>query len=78
MTTPRTAFKITTINRGSEVAAETAAAFASASMVFRHYDSFYADVLLLHAKQVINVDVSFLTNFNNSLILHKNNGRILN
>lgn len=52
MSTPRTAFKVTTINRGSDVAAETAAAFAAASQAFRHYDSFYADVLVLHAKQV--------------------------
>jgi hypothetical protein len=75
MTTPRTAFKITTINRGSEVAAETAAAFASASVVFRHYDSFYADVLLLHAKQVMWISPpDYHTNFNSLLILQENNG----
>jgi len=52
MSTPRTAFKIDTNHAGSEVAAETAAALAAASKAFRPYDSMYADLLLLHAKQV--------------------------
>jgi len=52
MSTPRTAFKIDTNHPGSEVAAETAAALAAASKAFRPYDSMYADLLLLHAKQV--------------------------
>lgn len=52
MSTPRTAFKIDTNHPGCEVAAETAAALAAASKAFRPYDSMYADLLLLHAKQV--------------------------
>ncbi|KAJ4785199.1 Endoglucanase [Rhynchospora pubera] len=67
MTTPRLAFKITTINRGSEVAGETAAAFAAASLAFRHYDSFYADVLLLHAKQLFTFADSFRGKYDDSV-----------
>jgi endoglucanase len=67
MSTPRTAFKITTINRGSDVAGETAAAFAAASQAFRHYDSFYADVLLLHAKQLFTFADSFRGKYDDSL-----------
>jgi hypothetical protein len=52
MSTPRTAFKINMTHPGSEVAGETAAALAAASKAFRPYDSMYADLLLLHAKQV--------------------------
>jgi hypothetical protein len=52
MSTPRTAFKIDTNHPGSEVAAETATALAAASKAFRPYDSMYADLLLVHAKQV--------------------------
>ncbi|CAM8919093.1 unnamed protein product [Rhodiola kirilowii] len=37
---------------GTEVAAETAAALASASIVFKKTDSAYSDELLLHAKQL--------------------------
>ena len=52
MTTPRTAYKVDCEHPGSEVAAETAAAMAAASIVFRPYDSKYSDLLLLHARQV--------------------------
>lgn len=52
MTTPRTAFKIDRNRPGSDVAGETAAALAAAAKAFRPYDSMYADLLLLHAKQV--------------------------
>jgi endoglucanase len=53
MSTPRTAFKIDTNHPGSDVAGETAAALAAAAKAFRPYDSMYADLLLLHAKQVL-------------------------
>lgn len=54
MTTPRTAYKITTDQPGSEVAGETAAALAAASRAFKPFDSFYSNILLVHAKQVSN------------------------
>lgn len=53
MTTPRTAYKVDTEHPGSEVAAETAAAMAAASIAFKPYNSTYSKLLLLHAKQVI-------------------------
>ena len=52
MTTDRTAFKIDATRPGTELAAEAAAALAATSMVFRAVNSTYADVLLVHAKQV--------------------------
>uniref|UniRef100_A0A1D1XGN6 Endoglucanase n=2 Tax=Anthurium amnicola TaxID=1678845 RepID=A0A1D1XGN6_9ARAE len=46
---------LTQVNKtspGTEVAAETAAALASASMVFRTVDSTYSDLLIRHAQQL--------------------------
>ncbi|GAA1770855.1 glycoside hydrolase family 9 protein [Luedemannella helvata] len=48
----RTAYKITASCPGTDVAAETASAMASSSMVFRATDPTYADTLLTHAKQL--------------------------
>lgn len=45
-------FKISASCGGSDVAAETAAALASASMVFKASDAAYATQLLTHAKQL--------------------------
>lgn len=44
--------QINTSFPGTEVAAETAAAMASASLVFRKVNSTYSDTLLMHAKQL--------------------------
>jgi hypothetical protein len=52
MDTPRTAYKVDANNPGSDVAAETAAAFAAASMAFRHVDTDYSDKLLRTARRV--------------------------
>jgi hypothetical protein len=52
MTTPRTVLKITANSPGSEVAAETAAALAAASMVFKSSDSSYSTKLVNAAIQV--------------------------
>lgn len=46
MTTPRTVYKIDQDNPGSDLAGETAAALAAASMAFRPVDPAYADTLL--------------------------------
>ena len=54
MTTPRTAYRLDSTKPGSDVAGETAAALAAASIVFRKFDARYAGVLLTHAKQVVN------------------------
>ena len=52
MTTPRTSYKIDEKKPGSDLAGETAAAFAAASMAFRKSDPDYSSKLLDHAKQV--------------------------
>lgn len=52
MTTSRTAYKLDTNNPGSDLAGETAAALAAASLAFKPYDSSYSNLLLVHAKQV--------------------------
>lgn len=52
MTTPRTAFKIDESHPGSDLAGETAAALAAASIAFKTYNSAYSNLLLVHAKEV--------------------------
>ncbi|XP_008795766.2 endoglucanase 3-like [Phoenix dactylifera] len=52
MDTPRVAFKIDSSNPGSDVAAETAAALASASLVFKKSDPSYSKLLLNRAIRV--------------------------
>ncbi|HYM00235.1 MAG TPA: glycoside hydrolase family 9 protein, partial [Blastocatellia bacterium] len=48
----RPAAKIDATHPGSDLAAETAAAMAAASIVFRPSDTTYADTLLTHSKQL--------------------------
>jgi hypothetical protein len=52
MTTPRTAYRLDASHAGSDVAAETAAAMAAASLAFRPQDDAYADTLVAHAREV--------------------------
>nr|XP_023886155.1 endoglucanase 14-like [Quercus suber] len=52
MTTPRPAYRIDEDNPGADLAAETAAAFAAASLVFMPTNEIYASLLLTHAKQL--------------------------
>ncbi|XP_042409281.1 endoglucanase 7-like [Zingiber officinale] len=52
MTTSRQAYKIDKDNPGSDVAGETAAAMAAASVVFRKSNPKYARLLLHHARQL--------------------------
>lgn len=52
MTTDRRAYRIDPSNPGSDLAGETAAAMAAASLVFRHSNPAYANTLLNHAYQV--------------------------
>jgi hypothetical protein len=55
----RPAFKIDSTHPGSDLAGETAAALAAASMAFRATDPTYANTLLTHARQLY----SFADNF---------------
>ncbi|GMQ05712.1 hypothetical protein CsSME_00050628 [Camellia sinensis var. sinensis] len=52
MTTSRQAYKIDPSNPGSDLAGETAAAMAAASLVFRHSNPSYANELLTHSQQL--------------------------
>lgn len=54
MTTDRHAYKIDPSNPGSDLAGETAAAMAAASIVFRHTDPAYSSELLHHAYQLFD------------------------
>lgn len=52
MDTARTVYNVSAERPGSEVAGETAAALAAASMVFRSLDPGYSQKLLVDAMQV--------------------------
>jgi len=52
MTMARPSYAVTASKPGSEVAAESAAALASASLLFRSTDPAYADLLLAHARKL--------------------------
>ncbi|EEF32935.1 endoglucanase 11 [Ricinus communis] len=52
MTTSRQAYKVDANNPGSDVAGETAAALAAASIVFRKTNPHYSHLLLHHAQQL--------------------------
>ena len=49
----RPAWKIDSNNPGTDLACETAAALASASILFKDVDSAYSEELLTHARQLI-------------------------
>ncbi|PON41175.1 Glycoside hydrolase [Parasponia andersonii] len=52
MTTSRQAYKVDENKPGSDIAGETAAAMAAASVVFRETNPHYSHLLLLHAQQL--------------------------
>lgn len=54
MDTPRNVYKVSPQNPGSDVAAETAAALAAASIVFKTSDPSYSTKLLQTAMKVNN------------------------
>jgi len=59
MTTDRHAYKIDPSNPGSDLAGETAAAMAAASIVFRRSNPAYSHELLTHAYQVHTLPTKF-------------------
>ena len=52
MSTPRNSYRIDEQHPGSDLAAETAAALAAASITFQSVDNDYASKMLVHATQV--------------------------
>ncbi|XP_060582482.1 endoglucanase A-like [Ruditapes philippinarum] len=67
MKMPRPAFKITESKPGSDVAGETAAAMAAGSLVFKHINATYANILLTHAKQLYEFATQFKGKYSDSV-----------
>nr|BAF62178.1 cellulase [Mesocentrotus nudus] len=67
MTMDRPAVKITTSKPGSDVAGETSAALAAASIVFKNADSSYSNELLDHAKTLFDFAYNYRAKYTDSL-----------
>ncbi|GMN31278.1 hypothetical protein TIFTF001_003182 [Ficus carica] len=67
MDTPRTVYKVSTQNPGSDVAAETAAALAAASIVFKNSDPSYSQKLLQTAMKVFDFADRYRGSYSDSL-----------
>ncbi|CAH9060406.1 unnamed protein product [Cuscuta europaea] len=67
MTTSRRAFKIDENNPGSDLAGETAAAMAAASIVFRESNPHYSHLLLHHAQQLFEFGDKYRGAYDNSV-----------
>ncbi|KAJ8625345.1 hypothetical protein MRB53_033875 [Persea americana] len=67
MATPRSVYSVSPSNPGSDVAGETAAALAAASMVFRKVDPNYAKLLLRTAKNVMDFAIRYRGAYSDSL-----------
>ncbi|KAL0362297.1 UNVERIFIED_CONTAM: Endoglucanase 11 [Sesamum calycinum] len=67
MTTSRRAYKVDEENPGSEVAAETAAAMAAASIVFRRTNPHYSHLLLEHAQQLFEFGEKYRGKYDESI-----------
>jgi len=67
MTMARPAYKIDTSRPGSDLAGETAAALAAASIVFRNVDSTYSNNLLTHARQLFDFANNYRGKYSDSI-----------
>uniref|UniRef100_A0A2P2Q363 Endoglucanase n=1 Tax=Rhizophora mucronata TaxID=61149 RepID=A0A2P2Q363_RHIMU len=67
MTTDRRAYKIDPRNPGSDLAGETAAAMAAASIVFRRSNPAYANELLTHAHQLFDFADKYRGKYDSSI-----------
>ncbi|KAL8539965.1 hypothetical protein ACS0TY_001533 [Phlomoides rotata] len=67
MDTARIAYKVTPQNPGSDVAAETAAALAAASIIFKDYDPSYSNNLLKAATKVFDFADRYKGSYSDSL-----------
>lgn len=72
MTTSRQAFRIDPQNPGSDLAGETAAAMAAASMVFRTTYPGYANLLLEHSKQLFEFADKYRGKYDASITVARN------
>ncbi|CAM8955821.1 unnamed protein product [Rhodiola kirilowii] len=67
MTTSRQAYKVDENNPGSDVAGETAAAMAAASIVFRNSNPHYSHLLLHHAQQLFEFGDKYRGKYDSSI-----------
>ncbi|KAJ7514066.1 hypothetical protein O6H91_23G025200 [Diphasiastrum complanatum] len=67
MSTPRQAYKIDANNPGSDLAGETAAAMAAASIVFKAKDNAHSNLLLSHAKQLFTFADTYRGKYDSSI-----------
>ncbi|KAH3862175.1 hypothetical protein DPMN_025141, partial [Dreissena polymorpha] len=67
MTMPRPAYKIDETHPGSDVAAETAAAFAASYLVFKNKNATFATQLLNHAKTMFQFAEAFPGKYSDSV-----------
>ncbi|KAL6562141.1 hypothetical protein OROGR_003148 [Orobanche gracilis] len=67
MMTSRRAYKVDEEHPGSEVAAETAAAMAASSIVFRRINPLYSQLLLDHAQQLFEFGDKFRGKYDTSI-----------
>ncbi|WCJ26503.1 glycosyl hydrolase 9C2 [Euphorbia peplus] len=67
MTTDRRAYKISPSNPGSDLAGETAAAMAAASIVFRRSNPAYAKELMTHAYQLFDFADKYRGKYDSSI-----------
>ncbi|GAV85881.1 Glyco_hydro_9 domain-containing protein, partial [Cephalotus follicularis] len=67
MTTSRLAYRVDENNPGSDVAGETAAAMAAASIVFRKTNPRYSRLLLQHAKQLFEFGDNYRGKYDESI-----------
>ncbi|GFP86721.1 endoglucanase 6 [Phtheirospermum japonicum] len=69
MTTSRAAYRIDPSRPGSDLAGETAAAMAAASIVFRRYNPSYSAELLKHAYQLFDFADKYRGKYDNSITI---------
>ncbi|XP_072998675.1 endoglucanase 19-like isoform X1 [Typha latifolia] len=69
MTTSRQAYRIDAQHPGSDLAGETAAAMAAASLVFRRSDPAYANRLLQHSKQLFEFGDKYRGKYDRSILV---------
>ncbi|KAM7270622.1 hypothetical protein ACFE04_029836 [Oxalis oulophora] len=67
MTTPRTSYKIDPSHPGSDLAGETAAALAAASLAFKRTDPKYAKLLMSHSWQLFEFAKSHQGKYSDSI-----------
>lgn len=63
----RPSYKVDSNNPGSDVAGETAAAMASAAILFKSADPDYAGQLISHAKQLFDFAETFKGKYSDSI-----------